>query len=121
LRARGALAFQGKFAVTAVAVVIDERGRVLLIEHRFRAKERAWALPGGFVEHPEQPGDAVRRELREEIGLEVEALQLVHVRTISWARHIEVLFRCRPVGEPGSFGFEVADAQWFGPSGRSKS
>jgi ADP-ribose pyrophosphatase YjhB (NUDIX family) len=107
------VAFRRRFVVAAVAVVMDERGRVLLVNHLFRREQVAWGLPGGFVAHPEQPAEAIRRELGEELDLEVESLELVHVRTIKWTRQIEVLFRCRPVGVPRPNSVEVAGAQWF--------
>ena len=60
-----------RFTVTAGAVIFNDKGEVLLLKHRFRAGS-GWGLPGGFMETDEQPIDALRRELREEIGLEVE-------------------------------------------------
>ena len=60
-----------RFAVTAGAIITDDSGRVLLLKHRFRPGT-GWGMPGGFMEEGEQPEEALRRELREEIGLEVE-------------------------------------------------
>ena len=68
-----------RFAVTAGAVVTDARGRVLLLKHRFRPGS-GWGMPGGFIEKDEQPEDALRRELREEVGLEIEHARLLTVR-----------------------------------------
>ncbi|WP_305094362.1 (deoxy)nucleoside triphosphate pyrophosphohydrolase [Prescottella sp. R16] len=56
--------------VVAAAVIRDGR---LLLAQRTRPPELAglWELPGGKVEQGESPADAVRRELREELGVEV--------------------------------------------------
>ncbi|MDH6676014.1 8-oxo-dGTP diphosphatase [Rhodococcus sp. LBL1] len=58
--------------VVAAAVIRDGR---LLLAQRTRPVELAglWELPGGKVEPDESPADAVRRELREELGVEAVA------------------------------------------------
>ena len=59
--------------VAVGAVVRNDRGEVLLIE---RADNGLWALPGGAQEIGESVTDAVRREVREETGIEVEVTGL---------------------------------------------
>jgi 8-oxo-dGTP diphosphatase len=54
----------------AAAVVIQE-GRVLLIRRGQPPDEGDWSIPGGAVELGESVADALRRELREETGLEI--------------------------------------------------
>lgn len=62
----------GAREVVAAAVIRDGR---LLLAQRVRPPELAglWELPGGKVEPGESPADAVRRELREELGVEATA------------------------------------------------
>ena len=66
-------------ALTTDCVVFDERGYVLLIRRKHEPFKGAYALPGGFVDVGETVENACRRELKEETGLEVGALQLVGV------------------------------------------
>ncbi len=63
---------------TRAAAILVQAGRLLVI-HRFKAQREYYVLPGGGVEAGETPAEACQREVREESGLEVEALQQVWV------------------------------------------
>ncbi len=60
------------FMVTVGAIIVNDDGRVMLLNHEFRTGS-GWGIPGGFMEAGEQPLEALRRELREEIGVELDA------------------------------------------------
>ncbi len=64
---------------TACALVADESGRLLLARRAGEPEQGKWDLPGGFLDEGEHPLDALRRELREETGLEIEPLDFVGV------------------------------------------
>jgi ADP-ribose pyrophosphatase YjhB (NUDIX family) len=57
---------------TAGALVEGEDGRLLLARRAHDPFKGRWDIPGGFLEEGEHPLDGLRRELREETGLEVE-------------------------------------------------
>ena len=119
VRRAGVWLTQPRFAVTAGAVVSDERGRVLLLRHVLR-KGSGWGVPGGFLTAGEQPEEAVRREVREETGLELDAVELAFVRSLAHARQVEIIFRCRMRAaalEGLAKGFEIDRAEWFALSG----
>ncbi|HET6978231.1 MAG TPA: NUDIX domain-containing protein [Pyrinomonadaceae bacterium] len=101
-----------RFTVTAGAVIFNDRKQVLLLKHRFRAGS-GWGLPGGFLESGEQPIDALRRELREEIGLELEDVEIFAARSFSKPKQVEVLFRARANANVKSLSMEVERAEWF--------
>ena len=103
-----------RFAVTAGAILTDGHGRVLLLKHRFRPGS-GWGLPGGFIEHGEQPEEGLRRELREEIGLEVGRLKLFTVRAFKRPKQVEIVFMGQAVGNPDELSFEIQEAAWFLP------
>ncbi len=111
-RRLGVLFTESRFTVTVGAVVIDSRNRILLLHHRFRPGS-GWGIPGGFINPREQPEDAVRRELREEVGLEVEVTRVAFVRTLRKYRQVEIIFLCNPKGTPIPQGSEINRAEWF--------
>ena len=115
VRRAGVWLTQPRFTVTAGAVVADERGHVLLLRHTLRGGS-GWGIPGGFIARGEQPDEAVRREVKEETGLELESVELAFVRTLRSAQQVEVIFRGRmraaAIGGQQS-SFEVERAEWF--------
>ena len=62
----------------AAAVVIHE-GRVLLIRRGQPPDAGEWSIPGGAVELGESVEDALRREIREETGLEIAVGPLLEI------------------------------------------
>ncbi|HEV7375662.1 MAG TPA: NUDIX hydrolase [Pyrinomonadaceae bacterium] len=113
VRRWGVRLVEPRFTVTAGAVISDERGRVLLLNHVFRVGS-GWGIPGGFIEKGEQPEDALRRELREEIGLELEYAEIAFVRTLKKPAQVEIIFRCRAQrGSGNQQSIEIKSAEWF--------
>ncbi len=103
---------QSRFTVTTAAFIFDEDDRILLLEHVFRP-DSGWGVPGGFLTKGEQPEDGLRRELREEIGIEIEDLELLFARALPGLRQIEIYFRARAIGNPEPCSFEIKTARWF--------
>lgn len=101
-----------RFTVTAGAIIFNQAGQILLLKHRFRAGS-GWGLPGGFLERGEQPIDALRRELREELGLEIEEVEIFAARSFRKPKQVEVLFRGRADGPVTPRTMEVERAEWF--------
>lgn len=98
--------------MTTAVAIFDDEGRVLLLEHVFRP-DSGWGLPGGFMSGGEQPEAGVRREIREEIGIELEAVELLFARSLGRLRQVEIYFRARAVGIPEPRSFEIKRAEWF--------
>jgi 8-oxo-dGTP diphosphatase len=107
---RAVRATQRKFTVSAGAVILNQKGEVLLLDHLLRPGS-GWGVPGGFINPSEQLEEAVRREVREETGLEIENVKLIRVRTIY--RHIEAIFLADGIGEPQVRSFEIKAVKWF--------
>ncbi|TWG05273.1 ADP-ribose pyrophosphatase YjhB (NUDIX family) [Streptomyces brevispora] len=111
------------FRLAAYAVCVED-GRVLLARHVSANGESNWTLPGGGVEHGEDPFDAVIREVAEETGCGavVERLLGVDSRVVPAAearrgiehQNVGVFYRVRITGgrlrpEPNG---EIVESVW---------
>jgi len=105
---------------SACAVVIDDRGRVLLGRRTDNAK---WSLPAGAIDPCEQPADAAVREVFEETGVHiaVERLAGVALREVTYphgdvCQYLTVWFRCRAIGGHAVVNDEESTAVgWYDP------
>jgi ADP-ribose pyrophosphatase YjhB (NUDIX family) len=67
-------------AWVAGGLVFDDKGRIALVKHHAnRGWDDVWVPPGGMLETGETADDGFRREVREETGLEVEALRITRI------------------------------------------
>ncbi len=66
-----------KQPLVGVGGVVIHRNRVLLIRRGGEPLKGEWSIPGGLIEVGEELADGVRRELKEETGLEVEPLAMI--------------------------------------------
>jgi 8-oxo-dGTP diphosphatase len=101
-----------RFTVTAGAIIFNKEQKVLLLKHYFRVGS-GWGIPGGFMTSGEQPIDALRRELQEEIGLELDDVEIFWARSFRRPRQVEILFRAVTSAEPEPQSMEVERANWF--------
>lgn len=97
-----------------VDIVLERDGAVLLVERSF--PPLGWALPGGFVDMGERVGAAAVREAKEETGLDVRLVTLLHVYSDPARdprRHtLSVVFVATAEGEPVG-GDDAAQARFF--------
>jgi 8-oxo-dGTP pyrophosphatase MutT (NUDIX family) len=99
--------------------VRDEAGRLVFVRHTY-GDRRSWELPGGGLHRREDPEAAVRREMREELGLELEGLHAAgRVEVASHHKHTELLlFEGRAAGG-GALRVdagEIAEVRWASPA-----
>jgi ADP-ribose pyrophosphatase YjhB (NUDIX family) len=62
-------------ASAVAALVVDAGGRMLFIRREQEPARGLLAMPGGFVDPGETAEEALRREVREEVGLEVRGIR----------------------------------------------
>lgn len=106
-------------APTASALVRDGAGRILLARRAGDPGKGLWDLPGGFMDEGEEPLETLRRELREETGLEIEVGDFlggipdtygddgIHTVNLYWAATV--------AGGEARPADDVAELAWFPP------
>jgi 8-oxo-dGTP diphosphatase len=104
-----------KQIIVAAAVVLRDR-RVLLTQRKVGSHlAGAWEFPGGKVELDEDPRDAVKRELREELGVEVDIRDILDVTFHRYPeKSVLLLFYEASLakGSPEPRPIDVADLMW---------
>ena len=59
---------------TTAVFLINPKGEILLVKRGREPKKDYWDSPGGFIEVGETAEDSAKRELKEELGIEIEGL-----------------------------------------------
>jgi mutator protein MutT len=114
-----------KQATIAVAIVRNEKGEVLLAQRRQPDTPEIhgkWEFVGGGVDFGEDPIDSIKREAREEIGVEVEVVRLLpkvisDMQKFDNGDELQVLvlsYECKIIsGIPKSTDAEVGEVKFF--------
>jgi len=102
-------------SVPGVQALILRDGRVLLGRRRNDPGAGLWDLPGGFLHEGEDALDGLRREVREETGLEIEPLEFAGTwNEAYWDRTVLCLtWFARPVGGDERAGDDLVELRWF--------
>jgi ADP-ribose pyrophosphatase YjhB (NUDIX family) len=102
-------------AIPGVQGILERDGKVLLALRALEPRRGWWDLPGGLSEEAEAPVETLRREFREETGLEVEPVELFRIDIEPYGdRYVfSVTWIVRADGEPVAAD-DVAELRWFG-------
>jgi len=100
---------QRKHQITVVIGVIVEGDKIFFTKRHDPGSpyDNKWEIPGGKIDHGEQPLEAVVRELKEETGFDIKVLQLLPIETAMHASDLQVImipYLCIKVG--GEFSAE---------------
>jgi mutator protein MutT len=109
-----------KRPLIGVGALIFRRGRILMAQRGKQPLKGAWSLPGGALEIGESLDAAVRREVREETGLEVKPVKVFEIfeRIIRDARgaveyhYVLIDYICRAIGGDLRAGDDVCRVEW---------
>jgi 8-oxo-dGTP diphosphatase len=100
----------------AVEGLFVRDGKVLLARRAVEPRRGYWDVPGGFLEEGEEPLDGLRRELREETGLEITPTRFLGTHLEPYDDHfvLGLTWLVTADGEPRAAD-DVAELRFFGP------
>jgi 8-oxo-dGTP diphosphatase len=97
--------------VSVAGLVTNDEGKILLVNSPWRG----WEYPGGLIEPGETFHDALRREIREEAGVEVEVLSFVGICKNVEKNIVNIDFTCRYVSGELTPSEESTEVIWATP------
>jgi NAD+ diphosphatase len=98
----------------AVIVLVEREDGRALLAHNVKFREGLYSLVAGFVEAGETLEEAVAREVREEVGIEITDIRYRESQPWPFPNSLMLGFRARwKKGEIQSDGVEIQHAQWF--------
>ena len=110
-----------KRPLVGVGALIFDRGRILMAQRGKEPLKGWWSLPGGALECGEKLADGVRREVREETGLEIEPRRVFEIferimRDASGRpeyHYVLIDYLCEITGGTLCPGDDVSHVQWM--------
>jgi ADP-ribose pyrophosphatase YjhB (NUDIX family) len=99
----------------ACAIPTTEEGKVILMRRGFQPQRGKWSMPGGFVDLGESVEDAAKREVQEEMSLDIELQRLVGVYSRAEDRTVVVVYAATALGTP-ALTEEALEVRAFPPT-----
>jgi ADP-ribose pyrophosphatase YjhB (NUDIX family) len=98
----------------AVGAIVIHDDSLLMVRRGHEPNKGLWTVPGGRVEAGEYLSDALRREVREETGIDIEVGDLLGILEVAGEEHFVILdFLAQPLDDATpSASDDAAEARW---------
>lgn len=97
------------------AILVSSNGNILLVRHKY---QEGWFLPGGKISGKENDEDALRRELREELGVDIVSRPEKlgeYTNTYEYKKDTIVVFVVQEFEQKPKKHFEIEEQKLFSP------
>lgn len=107
-----------KTAIAVKSFIVNNEGKLLVVKRSGTDVQNPgiWEIPGGKLSRGENPFEGLRRETREETGLEIDILNPIrvhHFKTHNDYTITMVTFFCRPLSSTVQLSHEHAEHNWI--------
>lgn len=102
-----------------VLAFVEKGNKVLLVKRAINPYKGYWDLPGGFVEIGQTIESALKQEIKEELGVEINTMSFISSFAAYYKiKHlkeevINLIFKVTLTRENFKIGSDVTDAKWF--------
>lgn len=107
--------FHSKFNVGTSIIIPNTKGKILLGKHVFGAQKSPWRLIGGYISKGENIFAGAKREVKEELGIDIEIDRVLLIRT-GFAYRVEFTLVAKPLPTENVFKIdskELDEVEWF--------
>lgn len=104
------------FADIPVKALIENDGKILMM---LGADDDHWQLPGGRVNEGEELRSALKREIKEELGLDIEPINIFDAflfKSASGKNHVVIIYKCKVLNRLENIKFtdgETKEIHWI--------
>ncbi|MCQ2379103.1 MAG: NAD(+) diphosphatase [Victivallaceae bacterium] len=90
--------FYPQIAPAVIVAITRKNGEELLLAHNRRFEDGVFSLIAGFVEAGESAEEAIHREIKEEVGIDVDAISYLGSQSWPFPNSLMLAFRARCAG-----------------------
>ena len=99
-------------------ILLDENNKILMVEEKLDPGK--WSIPGGWADIGFTPSEVIKKEMKEETGLDVEVVRILAVYDKKCHSHpqeafytYKIVFLCKKIGGELKSTFDIDDVKFF--------